>query len=77
MIVSEHIFGIDSNFEVVSNQSDFMLKRRTVVQKKKWTLWTHRIWTSSSAVLRVQRIREVSTTRAGEDSHEVLNYPQF
>ena len=65
LIVSEHIFGIDSNFEVVSNQSDFMLKRRTVVQLKKWTLWTHWMWTSSSAV---QWIREVSTTIAGEGS---------
>ena len=32
LIVSEHIFGIDSNFDVVSNQSDFRLKRRTVIQ---------------------------------------------
>ena len=32
LIVSEYIFGIKFNFEVVSNQSDFMLKKRTVVQ---------------------------------------------
>ena len=42
LIVSEHIFGIDSNFEVVSNQSDFFLSNSTYILMV-WS-WAFRCW---------------------------------
>ena len=42
LIVSEHIFGIDSNFEVVSNQSDFFLSNLTYILMV-WS-WAFRCW---------------------------------